>query len=367
MTLSNLKQTLPSPHLLDKPLPEALSPAPAARSVKAQAASVLCKGFVFLFINVLVLLAIASLTSAYVQRRPYTNAQVDSNLLIMPSNQAVDLIIFGTSHGRNFARKGNHERVEKILGWKVANLSIGGGGGVVPASLMLDIFHEHHNQARKIVYFIDPFVLYSRQWNEGNDRFARREPFSLYFFGKLLQHQIDPVIIKNYIQSKVSWTWLKTEPDLDKLMQTTVRPEQLTKARIAARNRAMFLDDTDTRNYERYSAVLESMIRQAQARGSEFILVIPPTMFDEGNRAEMLRNLLSRLKRQYGVKTYDHSKVIGNHRFFEDPDHLNTYGVSYYTQQYLLPMLNGRPVPRHRLPLEANYDSQAALEHLAWL
>jgi hypothetical protein len=300
----------------------------------------LSKATTLLSINLAVFLLAMYLSNAYVMRHTFRNSETDSNMLIMPENQKVDLLIFGTSHGRNFSRKSNHYRVETILGKKVVNLSVGGGGGVIPASVLLNIFYEKGNSATQIVYFLDNFVLFSPMWNESNDRFARREPFSLYFLSHLILEGMEAERIRNYLKAKLSYGWLKERPDKDKVMHQTVTPRQLAK--LEDREKAMFVEDgMESQHLRKYVRVLEGFVQTAQNHGASVFMVRPPLLFAEREKTytTLTEPLLAQLKEKYGFQVYNHAHLLRDFKHFEDPAHLNTEGVIHYTQHYLKSML----------------------------
>src|SRR5581483_2937285 len=55
-------------------------------------------------------------------------------------------------------------RLEQMTGAKIVNLSIV-GGGVVPNKLTFEYLLTRH-QAAHLLYVVDSFAFYSRQWNE---------------------------------------------------------------------------------------------------------------------------------------------------------------------------------------------------------
>lgn len=296
---------------------------------------------IFISINLMVLITALYTSSFYVQRKPYKNSQTDSNLLIMPQHSAVDLVILGTSHGRNFARKGNHERVERILGQRVLNLSVGGGGGIIPGKIALDLFYEHNNKTPTVLYFIDSFVFYSRMWNEENDRFAQREPFSLGFLNHLFQNQVDPNVIRNYFREKLTYKWLAGKPDTDRILRKMVTRDEISEKRQL--EETLYVDKESASSFQHYAEKLEALVTEAQAHHSNVIFVRPPTLYGKERGEHRMIALLAQFKRKYGVEVYDYSKSMLNYdRFYqdyEDPVHLNTNGVIYFTERYLKPIL----------------------------
>ena len=139
------------------------------------------KGFLFLCINSLVFVIWVSLLQRV--EGDYQNWETDSNLLIIPEHQRFDLLVFGTSRGRALSRWKNHLLMETILNMRVLNLSKTGGGGPVWTRIFLDYFYHRHNTADRILYFIDPWVLFSSAWNEDLcSVMLEEEPFRYRFF-----------------------------------------------------------------------------------------------------------------------------------------------------------------------------------------
>ena len=89
-----------------------------------------------------------------------------------------DHVILGASHAAVFDFDDMNARLEALTGKRILNLSVV-GGGIVVNRLVLDYFLTRH-RAATIVYVVDSFAFYSRQWNEERLEDARlfhRAPF----------------------------------------------------------------------------------------------------------------------------------------------------------------------------------------------
>lgn len=283
---------------------------------------------------------IASQATHYVKRpeQKFNNTRTESNLLIMPRKRHVDVVLLGTSHARNFARENNHKRVEKILDKQVLNLGIGEGGGVVPTVMFMELFYERRkNSADTVIYFLDPWVLYSPMWNEHN-RFGKREPFYFPLLFKMLSHGFDAISIRHYLKSKLDDEWLSTTAEVDEeSIDTVVVPEQLKKRHARIDN--LYPDGTRQRYRKYYQAQLVELIKLCQLHGSRLVLIKSPTLLEEEPGAGALARLFKQLEKQYGIETYDYTHIYSDLSLFEDLDHLNTNGVERFTADYLKPIV----------------------------
>ncbi len=304
--------------------------------VSSEARQFLAKGAVFVLLNLLGLVALFAAPSAYVARQEFTNGTTESNLLMMPSDTDFDLVLLGSSHGRNFSRDGNHERVEEALQGRFCNLSVGGGGGLVPALASLSVFYARGNSATHVVYLIDPWIFHARVWNEAHS-FAEGEPFALDLLYYLVQGGMDPVRLREYFTSKLSSGWLSTGPRLND-MQPPV--EFVDPASVASRLKNLYPEGVDTVAFSHYSGVLRQVVHTAARHGSRVWLVRPPTLLGDEPGSAMLTGMLEELRAPFPqVEVRDTSTALTELRLFEDLDHLNSEGVTAYAAQVLRPAL----------------------------
>lgn len=304
--------------------------------VSSEARRFLAKGAVFLLLNLLGLAVVFGAPSAYVARQAFANGTTESNLLMMPSGTDFDLAMLGSSHGRNFSRDGNHERVEEALQWRVSNLSVGDGGGVVPALVSLSVFYARGNSASHVVYLIDPWVFQARIWNEAHP-FAQGEPLALDLLYYLVRGGMDPGTLREYFSSKLSSRWLRTRP-LPLRMKPPV--EFVDPADVEDRLENLYPRDVDPVVFGHYAGVLEQVVRLATRNSSRVWLVRPPTLLGEEPGSAMLTGLLGELPATFPqVEVLDTSTALTELSLFEDLDHLNSHGVVAYAEQVLRPAL----------------------------
>ena len=304
--------------------------------VSPEVSRFLAKGAVFLLLNLLGLVALIGAPSAYVARQEFRNGTTESNLLMMPSGADFDLVMLGSSHGRNFSRDGNHERVEEALQGRFCNLSVGAGGGVVPALASLSVFYARGNSAAHVVYLIDAWIFHARAWNEANP-FPQGEPFALDLLYYLVRGGMDPSRLRDYFTSKLSSSWLRTNPRLNDMKPPV---EFIDPASVENRLEILYPEGVDPVRFRHYVDVLRQVVQTAARNGSRVWLARPPTLLGEEPGSAMLTGFLEELPEPFPqVEVLDTSTALTELSLFEDLDHLNSEGVSVYSAQILRPAL----------------------------
>jgi hypothetical protein len=304
--------------------------------VSPQALRFLTKTTVFLLLNLLGLVAVFGAPSAYVARQAFTNGTTESNLLMMPSGTDFDLAMLGSSHGRNFSRDGSHERVEEALQGRFCNLSLGDGGGLVPALASLSVFYARGNSAAHVVYLIDAWVFHTPIWNEAHS-FPQREPLALDLLYYLVRGGMDPAMLREYFSSKLGVRWLRVRP-LPLKMKPPV--ESVDQASVEDRLENLYPRGVDLVAFRRYADVLRQVVQLANRHGSRVWLVRPPTLLGDEPGSAMLTGLLGELPERFPqVEVLDTSTAVTDLSLFEDLDHLNTEGVAVYAAEVLRPAL----------------------------
>lgn len=296
-----------------------------------------------LFLKKLLLLAFCTallclaLSAVPFVRFHFTNGTTESNLLVMPHGEHVGVVLLGTSHGRIFSRAGNHERVERILGESMLNLSKGEGRGIVAEDIFLHYFYAQGNTARDVVYVIDPFVFYADAWNDDND-FLFDEPLDIRFTLFLLQTEHVPMHVwANYLKSKLAWGWVMAHPSF--IQDRTDHLSSVDPQAVHARIENLYPEGTNSQTFRTYVRRLDDIVALARAHGSRITFVIPTTLLGEmPGRADLLTEL-ARVREKDGVRFFDYSSAVTNPSLYYDHDHLNTAGVELFAEQYLKPLL----------------------------
>lgn len=283
-------------------------------------------------------------TTFYIKRQELNNWNTESNGLIMPRNSHVDLVIMGTSRARTFSRFANHERTEKILHSKVLNIARGGGAGVVPMAMELKWFYDRQNHAKTILYFIDPWVLYSHTWNEQNymqnPYFFKEEPFSFDYASRVYANAGEIGLAK-YLRAKLKSEWLLYAPLTERYDAS--RLEHPTKDGAAKRLSSLYDEDLKEVNFSRYSRKLSEIVALAEKHGTRLIFASPPTLLEEPGH-ERLLSYLRDLQKNHRLEVRDFCKCIQDPQFFADYDHLNTKGIEKILTEQIRPSLQSREV-----------------------
>ncbi|PIE63158.1 MAG: hypothetical protein CSA25_01495 [Desulfobacter postgatei] len=264
-------------------------------------------------------------------------AQTESNLLVIGKNEHYPIVFLGTSRGRVFSRDGNHEMVEKILGKKVANLSKGGGGGLMPMDVHLCFFMNQGNTADHIIYLVDPFVFYSSINNEHNDFFLRDEPFELFIFLKLIKDRYPLDRLSSYLQNIAVTDWRKISryaaPGLTNGRLKKIDEEKLEKAR------KHYLEKCDRNSFVAYGHVVDDINRRVKTHGATITYVMLPLLMpDFPGLSEVDAFLRETADRQAGVFYINCASCMQDKKFYYDHMHFNKTGIAYFLKHCILPI-----------------------------
>ena len=255
-----------------------------------------------------------------------------------------DAVILGASHAAVFDYQDMNARLEEMTGARIINLSIVGGGPVVNRLLLEYFLARHHT--RTVVYVVDSFAFYSREWNEdrlGDVRLFHRAPFDPTLARLLLQSPASRSVAFDYIAgfSKIN------NPDR---FTSDVRAEEGTRfsrtyrpVRQIDQQRLEYLypreiDDEAISVRGRYLGELEDLIRSVKSRSVRFVAIKPPipapvhrVIPGEAQFDAALKAVLNR----HDVELYDFSLVDNDEKFFFDTDHLNRTGVLNFFEHHL--------------------------------
>lgn len=300
----------------------------------------LLKGVVFAALNGLVLMGLLGFFSGQHRDIRLSYAQSESNLLTTGGNDHYGAVLLGTSRGRVLSRDGNHPRLEGILGRRVANLSKGGGGGLMPADLHLSHFLDRGNRTDHVIYLVDPWVFFSEINNEENDFFLRDEPFELNILGKLIRGGYPTNRIYSYLQMITVTDWEGVSryaaPGLTDGTLGRIDPVTMEKAR------QHYLSKYDLRNFARYSRYVERINDQAARNNAQVTYIMVPILMPDFPGAEEVDRFLTQVAaRTQGVTYYNCISAMHDRRFFYDHMHFNRDGIARFAEEVLLPVLRG--------------------------
>jgi hypothetical protein len=298
------------------------------------------KSILFLALNVGILAGLLLFFSGRHRDVRLSYAQSESNLLVLGEGERYPVVFLGTSRGRVLSRDGNHPVVEQILGGRVANLSKGGGGGLMPAEVHLSWFYHRKNRADHVVYLVDPWVFYSSINNENNNFFLRDEPFELFVFFKLLRDGYPLDRLFSYLQMIAVTDWEGiSRYGAPGLTDGTLRGIDHRKTEDARRN---YLAEFDRESYTAYGPVVDRINRLVRRNGGRITYVMLPLLMEDfPGLGEVDAFLKETAAREEGVAYHDCSSWMQETRWYYDHMHFNRAGIEHFLRHAILPVLSG--------------------------
>lgn len=307
------------------------------RSEAAEARAFGAKAGAFAAINVVIAFAIGwFLTASAPGRLP--NADSESILLALPEGEEFAAVILGNSRARILAR--SHAEVEGILGGKVFILAKGNGAGPAPMRLLLEAFHRRGNRSRALLYFLDPFVVYSPRWNEDH-RFADTEPFDAGLFLGMASLGFTRQALFSYVQTKFNAPWIRVHGRASGYRGHGDTIARIDPAAVARRHAHLYPDGTPAGDLARNLAHLEALLSDAAGLGTAAYVLHPPTLSGAQPGMDSLQAALRRSRIPSLAVIVDFQAVFAEGRYFYDLDHMNARGIREFTKVCLLPLVRG--------------------------
>ena len=289
-----------------------------------------------------IVIFISLISSSYlIQKKDFNNHSTESNLLIIREKLKYDFLMMGISHARNFSRHSNHLRVDSILNKKFMNIGIGGGiCSVKEQYFYAKYFFKKQNKAEKVVYILSPPMLFNYGLDNNYSTFEY-EPFVFDFFTDYLFFKTENKAkrLAEYLISKKRLNWLFYEPfsyDKERSFLTELDSNKVK----TGFNVAYTQDGYSAGRLKKSCFAIERTIQLAQAYDSEFIFIIPPALFGKWIGHHHAVDFANKMELKYGIKTYDCSESVLKPEYYYDHHHLNSDGVSFFTENYLKKILH---------------------------
>lgn len=267
----------------------------------------------------------------------YHNWNTYESLSLIPYSQQYDLLILGSSHGRVFSSFGNHRRIENILDMHILNISKT-AAGLLPEKALLSYFYQNGNNAKQIMYIIDPAIFYSDKWNE-NNYFLEDEPFYPNFFITAAKEGINYKVLENYLRSKFSFYWITGRHPVDDELSKDIYLTGIDPEKVAKRRAFLYSDGLKSEIFAHYADMLRDLVSQASKHNSKIIFILPPTLLGRLPGISEVVSLIKSMKKYFNVEIFDFSDTIKEPKLYQDHDHLNTPGIELFTKKYLKPIL----------------------------
>lgn len=291
----------------------------------------------FLLLNIAVLaFVLISINFVFTTK----NWDSDPDIFIIPENKSYDAIFMGTSHGEIFTRFDNQKKVEEIIEKRFFNISQPNAGPVME-KLYLKYFLENKNTAKTIVYFIDPHVFYSDKENE-NYHLLSYGKFDLNFLKSSFENDVSYKTSFNSLITYLSLKWFIKEP---RKSENDMRVWKKSKIDEENRIKQLYPDGSDDKLFQRYKKTLEEITFIAKENNMKIIFILPATQIEKQPGKDKLLEMLKTQSKNEKIEYCDLSNSVEDINLFSDVDHLNTKGVLFFSEKYLLPILNKENIP----------------------
>lgn len=259
--------------------------------------------------------------------------------------QAYDFAILGASHAMPIGFEDYNKRLEEAVGGSIINLSIE-GAGVLPNRLMIDYFFSRHS-ARTVVFFLDSFAFYSRQWNEDqlDTALFKRAPFDLALVDTLLRYPWARGLVAPYVSG---FTKMNNQdrfgsdlPDAEVTkFSKTYRPiPQIDRQRVSY----LYPPQIDQAELQRYENEFADLIDFIRSKGGDIIVIKPstPARYRDALPNESIFDAqIGEVLRAEAVPYYDLSAAVVENQYFYDTDHLNRDGVRAFMDKGFIDALH---------------------------
>lgn len=301
------------------------------------------KGLIFLCLNGLLAIALLYAHAATLTKVPW---ETDSILLTLPQSAHRDVVMLGTSRTYLFSRfEEHHAAMETALERTVFNMALPQGGGITPARFYLERYFEAGNTTDRVVYFLDPFVLYSAGAND-NHKFVYFEPFQLPFLGKLLANGYPYRRIITYGRSKFSGAWLFQQPQPLVHHIAPIAAEEVTEERIALRLESLYPDGLPERVFDTYTAEFERIVALCESHETPLTVIVPPTLLGpEPGHATMMA-WLQDLADEGRLEVHDWVHIMPDRTKYYNLDHMNLGGIETFMNGWMRPLLDGKSMDK---------------------
>jgi len=290
-------------------------------------------------INIAIALGIIAFVDA---RRSFQQWETDSILYVTPRNEAFGFVTLGTSRTRIFSEfKGNYDFATRELGMKYLNLAIPFGGGILPEKMFLKYFFDRGNTAKNVVFFLDPFMMFSDAYNLQH-RFVFYEPFRPRFLLELYRNGIPIQRIITYVRSKFGLYWFQRRAIVRESDPRIAKHRDNDAEMARKRVESLYPEGMNEKTFQRYAKELTDILDMAQSHDARTIIIFPPTLLGPEPGAPRVKTLLDACKTRYAFEMYDYTDAMRDYAYFADHDHLNCNGFQFFAKKYLEPILRNR-------------------------
>lgn len=252
-----------------------------------------------------------------------------------------DYLILGASHAAVFDYDDMNARLEEMTGAHTLNLSTL-GGGITVNRLLLDYFLARH-RTQSVVYFLDSFAFYSREWNEErvqDVQLLQRAPFDPALARLLIQTPATRPVALGYllgfhkINNPDRFKSDISEEEANRFDRTYRPVKQIDQQRMDY----LYPDQIDPEIFQHYLAEFEAMMRYLREQNIHVIVIKPPIperVYQMLPQEEQFDEAVRSVLQQYDASFYDFASVSNDEELFFNTDHLNRTGVLQFYESCL--------------------------------
>jgi hypothetical protein len=140
----------------------------------------------------------------------------------------------------------------------------------------------------------------------------------------------------NYIKSKFLDEWI--EYGASRVPETETKLASVDSTAVLKRINSEYPSGLKTEIFKKYSNKFDQFISYGNKKDMKITFIIPPTLLNNIPGMNEMRAFLSDLKKNYKINFYDFSEVMKKPEYYYNHDHLNNYGVEYFTKNFLFPI-----------------------------
>lgn len=268
--------------------------------------------------------------------------------IAVADSPSFDWVILGASHAMPLDFADFNAGIEHETGLRIINLASPGTGPLYNRFVLEHFFRQH--RAANVLYVLDSFAFYSREWNE--DRFAdakllRGTPFEAAIARRLWHYSrregVDPRALLDYVTgfSKIN-NRDRFQQDIWEGELQFNRTYQTSATAVRSRIAYLYPHAAAPAALSRYLMEFSALLDVAERQGAHVAVIKMPTpsQFRSQVPDEVTFDAaVSRLLAPRGIPVYDFSASMDEPRFYFDTDHLNRTGLTEFFARYLKAIL----------------------------
>jgi hypothetical protein len=99
-----------------------------------------------------------------------------------------------------------------------------------------------------------------------------------------------------------------------------------------------YLEGENLEIFKKNCNQVEKTINDAKAKNSNIVFIIPPALFGKWKGHNETIDFCKRMEKKYNTSYFDFSESVLEPGYYYDHHHLNSDGVSYFTEKYIAPI-----------------------------